>query len=310
MITVVKGDTASLAVDPIITVEPFEAGAAAPDETAVRQSIRKAFLGAEERDLHNIAFFVPPAGAGVLNQETLAKVMISEARCRLACAGSIENVVFAVADDGLLAAFAEIARRDRVVCLGDSITYGYPGGPQASWVAGASRMANISLVNEGINGDPTSSMLHRLRYDICPAAPAYVLIQGGANDVLLGYSEKETRRNIESMSGLALEAGICPILVVPPPVIPVDGFVPASLAGRMAEVMAGVGRWVRAFAEKQLLPALDFNTVLLDPQTGGGDPRYFVDGAHPNQKGYRELALVAAELLLRLKKGFMQRARL
>lgn len=326
MITVIKGDITGVAVDAIVNISPvpvedalvagdsFKGGsfiyttgtgeALAADEAGVRLVTREALLRAEECGLHNIAVPVPVTGVGELDPEAAAKVMVSEARRLLAHSNSVENVIFSVFADTAFETFLKVARRDQVVCLGDSITYGYPGGPETSWVALSSKMVGLTLVNEGINGDSTWGMLDRLKYDVRPMAPAYVIILGGANDILLGGSVEEIQDNIKTMAAVALEAGICPVLVVPPPALPGGGFVPPGLAGSLAEAMATIGCWVRSFAEQERLPALDFYTPMLDPQTGKGNPHYFTDGAHPNQKGYRELARAAGQTLLRLKKGF------
>ena len=322
MITVSKGDLAGTAVDAIVNISPapledalvagesfkggsfiYTFGMGEADKAEVRLFTRKALLRAEERGLHNIAFLVPVTGVGELAPETAAQVMVSEARCLLVHS-SVENVIFSIFTDTAFETFSKIARRDQVVCLGDSITYGYPGGPETSWVALSSKMAGLTLVNEGMNGDSTRGMLDRLQYDVRPMGPAYVIILGGANDILLGSSVEEIQNNIKTMARVALDAGICPVLVMPPPALPGGGFVPPGLAGCLAEAMATIGCWVKSFAEQERLPALDFYTPMLDPQTGKGNPHYFTDGAHPNQKGYRQLAGAAGQVLLRLKKGF------
>jgi lysophospholipase L1-like esterase len=326
MITVVKGDTAGLTVDTIITITPalieasltsggdrLKAGHAihaagtreehTPIVAGLRLATRKALQQAEEQGLHSIAL-ARGISSGELAPETAAKVMVSEARCFLAGSKSIDDVIFSITDDEVFEIFSKVASRDQVVCLGDSITFGYPYGPGTSWVALASKMAGFRLVNEGINGDPTSGMLYRLKYYIIPTAPAYVIILGGANDILLDGSLEEVQDNLQTMAAIALAAGICPVLGIPAPALPSGGFVPPVLAGRLAEAMETIGRWVRVYADQEQLPVLDFYTPMLDPQTLKVNPHYFIDGAHPNQKGYRELAGAAAQLLLSLKKGF------
>lgn len=293
MITVVKEDNTELVVDATFTN-------LTADGEELRLATRNALLQAEEQGLHNIAFTA--LGAGELDPETEARVMVSETRCFLALSNNVENVIFSVVDDN---AFSKVAKRDRIVCLGDSITFGYPGGPDTSWVALASEMVKLNLINEGINGDSTSGMLYRLKYGILPIAPAYVIILGGANDILFDEAGfEQIRDNIKAMATMALEAGVCPVLGVPSPVLPVGGFVPPYLAGMMAKIMADIGCWVKEFTEQEKLPVLDFYTPMLDPQTGKINPAYFLDGAHPNSKGYRELARAAVQVLLRLKKGF------
>ncbi|MDD4237303.1 MAG: macro domain-containing protein [Desulfotomaculaceae bacterium] len=273
------------------------------DEARVRLATRNALLRARELGLSSIAFPALGTGVGGLGLKITAKVMLSEVRRHLARDTSVENIVFAVFDDTAFETFSEVAKRDQVVCLGDSITYGYPYGPESSWVAFSSKLVGLSLVNEGMNGDSSRGMLERLQYDVLQTTPAYVIILGGANDVLLGSNLEELQYNIKVMAAKAFEAGICPVLGMPPPALLSGGFVPASLAGKLAVAMENIGCWIRAFAEQEQLPVLDFYTPMLDPQTGKANLHYYTDGAHPNQKGYRELARAATQVLLRLKKG-------
>lgn len=325
MITIIKGTISDLAVDAIFTIAPVPVGgpastgcaglkatdviqAATPGEdlandvTKLRLTTRKAMLKAEERDFHNIAFTLPGRGVAARNPQA-AKVMISEIRCHLAHAGSIEKVVISVDDDTAFDSFWRVVRRDHIVCLGDSITHGYPYGPEASWVALSSKMVGLKLANQGINGDSTSGMLERFKHDVLSAAPAYVIIMGGANDVLMGRSIGRIQDNMKVMAASALAEGVCPVLGMPPPALPGGGFVPIALAGLLAEKMVTIGRWVRSYAEQERIPVMDFYTPMLEPETGMGNPHYYTDGAHPNQKGYRKLARAAAEVLILLKKG-------
>ena len=47
----------------------------------------------------------------------------------------------------------------KVVCLGDSITYGFPYGPEISWVTMLQENLVGQFINRGISGNTTSDML-------------------------------------------------------------------------------------------------------------------------------------------------------
>ena len=49
-----------------------------------------------------------------------------------------------------------------IACFGDSLTYGYPYGPAASWVKEAGEKLGIAAVNEGICGQTSADILARL----------------------------------------------------------------------------------------------------------------------------------------------------
>ncbi|MDD3365087.1 MAG: GDSL-type esterase/lipase family protein, partial [Syntrophomonas sp.] len=49
----------------------------------------------------------------------------------------------------------------KVVCLGDSITWGFPHGTEYSWVRMLDDALSGEVINQGINGNTTSDMLDR-----------------------------------------------------------------------------------------------------------------------------------------------------
>ncbi|HOV80887.1 MAG TPA: SGNH/GDSL hydrolase family protein [Bacillota bacterium] len=196
-----------------------------------------------------------------------------------------------------------MAKRDKIICLGDSITYGYPYGPDMSWVKLCAASTGLNMLNRGINGDTTAQMRRRFNYDVLAAEPACVIVMGGTNDVWVGFDGERMRGNIKSMAMGALKNGICPVLGLPVPVSleDLDGFLPGDVICELALLRD----WISDFAEENLLPVLDFYTPLLNPVTGEANPDYFMDDSHPNAAGYRVLAGAAEKVLLNLKKGLL-----
>lgn len=276
----------------------------ATDAIKVRAATRNALLRAEELRLRSIAFPALGTGVGGLDFDTASRVMVSETRRHLARGSGLEEVVFALFDEEGFSAFFRAAGRDRVVCLGDSITYGYPYGPEVSWVGLCAEAVALKMVNKGINGNTTGEMRMRFKTDVAPLSPAYVIILGGTNDAWVGVTLEEVQENIRAMVDGAFEMGICPVLGLPAPIneFQLGGFPPDDVEGFTGD-LDSFRNWMREFAYEQLLPALDFYTPLLDPETGRVNPAYFVDEGHPNKTGYRVLAGAAEQVLLSLKKG-------
>ena len=50
----------------------------------------------------------------------------------------------------------DIVKKMKIVCLGDSITYGFPFGPRVSWVAMLDQVLDAEIINQGINGNTTT----------------------------------------------------------------------------------------------------------------------------------------------------------
>jgi len=276
----------------------------ATDPMKVRAATRNALLRAEEVHLRSIAFPALGTGVGGLDFNTSAKVMVSEVRRHLARGSNLEEVVFALFDEEGFDAFSRVDGRDKVVCLGDSITYGYPYGPDLSWVGLCSEAMSLKMINMGINGDTTGQMRVRFKSDVAPLSPAYVIILGGTNDAWVGVTLDEVQKNMRAIVREAFEMGICPVVGLPAPVNAnfLSGF-PSDDVEDFSGDLDSFRSWMKEFAERYLLPVLDFYTPLLDQETGRANPAYFVDEGHPNVDGYRVLAAAAEQALLKLKKG-------
>ncbi len=271
------------------------------DEAKVRSATRNALLRAEELGLKSMAFPALGTGAGGLDFDRSASTMVSETRRHLAGGSGLDEVAFVLFDDAGLSAFSKYTERKRVFCLGDSITYGFPYGPAASWVDICGRALGIKMVNKGANGDTTHGMWLRFKRDVAPFNPAYVIIMGGANDAFMGYSLEEVEESIADLVEEAYENGICPLLGLPAP-LNLGNYVPDDVGIASCELDT-FRIWMKEFANEELIPVLDFYTPLLVEATGAAYPGYFLDEAHPNETGYRVMAKAVEPVLANLKKG-------
>lgn len=274
------------------------------DEEKVRAATRNALRRAEELCLKSVAFPALGTGVGGLDFAVASRAMVSEVRRHLACGSILDEVVFALFDEGCYKAFFALTGRDKIVCLGDSITYGFPYGPESSWVRICSEKLGMKLINKGINGDTTRQMLRRFIPDVVDLNPAYVIIMGGSNDAWVDAGLEKVEENMETMVDKAFETGICPVIGLPVPVncSQYSDFLPGDLAYAVCE-LESYRSWMNEFANEHLLPVMDFYTPLLNPETGTANPAYFADDNHPNHEGYRVLADAAEQVLMRLKKG-------
>lgn len=271
------------------------------DAAMVRVATRNALLRAEELGLKSIAFPAIGTGVGGLDFDRSASVMVSEARRHLARGSNLDEVAFVLFDEIGFSAFNKFTARNRVVCLGDSITYGFPYGPGASWVELCGRTLGIKMVNKGANGDTTHGMWLRFKRDVASLSPAYVIIMGGANDAFMGYSLDEVGESVTDLVEEAYENGICPLIGLPAPVN-LGTYVPDDVGIASGE-LDSFRYWMKEFADEQLLPVLDFYTPLLDKVTGTAHPGYFLDEAHPSKTGYMVMARSVEPVLSNLKKA-------
>jgi lysophospholipase L1-like esterase len=205
-----------------------------------------------------------------------------------------------------------------VVCLGDSLTYGlhlaradaYPQqleallqheAPERDW----------QVVNAGISGNTTRDMLARFSTDVTAAAPQYVVILAGTNDLYYGYDLRTMdpsysldapggmKANVLAMLAEARAYGITPIVAT---VLPNGGIEDPTYDIERAAMVAWIA-W-----ERDALPAagnvdvLDFYHAIESPtKTWYPVPAYTVDNLHPSAAGAGVMARIVADTILRAK---------
>jgi len=183
-----------------------------------------------------------------------------------------------------------------IICLGDSITYGYPVGPEFSWVERLRQRTNIDLINLGVNGSTSRNML--LRYErYTDAKFTHVHILGGGNDALQQVTWAETQRNMQALVDLIKQRDAVPILGLLTPLCcdPAGGgeFVPPSAMAFLTKWKARYRDWLRDLSDKESILLIDYFTPLCLPGTDQGDGQYFYDEAHLNDQGNALIVKVA-----------------
>ncbi|HBX24259.1 MAG TPA: hypothetical protein DEF34_11610 [Desulfotomaculum sp.] len=187
-----------------------------------------------------------------------------------------------------------------LVCLGDSITYGFPHGPQSSWVKELVGKIAVMPLNRGMNGNTTSDMLHRLPEELRNPGVSHVHILGGTNDAWMESNPEYSKRCIEQMVQMCFKKNITPILGITTPVCTIaDGgssFFPFGLD----KIINWLNRhrvWLQEYAAAQSIPLIDYFTPLCQTGTQIGDPLYFIDEAHLSRAGNNRMAQVAIKAL-------------
>ena len=175
----------------------------------------------------------------------------------------------------------------KIVAVGDSITYGFPYLPNASWVHLVASELGIQIINKGINGDTTAGMLDRFRSDVLKHKPSHVIIMGGANDAFAGAEAEKVVHNIRLMAELALDHGVMPMIGLPTPC----NFLSEErllMQYRMA---------MKKYAVTNGIKIIDFYSGIVDKYTGEIKLWLDYDGIHPNEAGYKAMACAAGNFL-------------
>jgi lysophospholipase L1-like esterase len=174
-------------------------------------------------------------------------------------------------------------KTDRIVCLGDSLTWGFPYGPLYSWVHLVGEQYRLNLINHGINGNLTEDMLARFERDVVSAKPSHVIIMGGTNDVIIRESFPRITLNLEQIVEQAFKWEIQPILGLP---IPLGWSEPEVRLARVRD-------WIQNFAAQKNLPVINFAQGFYRLMTQGEyELRWdlLLDGSHPTIEGYEAMA--------------------
>ena len=116
-----------------------------------------------------------------------------------------------------------------IICLGDSLTYGYGVRRAQCWTELAAEMSGWNVVNRGICGDTTGGMLVRLREilreEIGQRNERCFLLMGGCNDIFFSGSSTGARENMAAMAHQLFAEGEMPLIAVGPGIA--DGSYPS-----------------------------------------------------------------------------------
>ncbi len=179
-----------------------------------------------------------------------------------------------------------------LVCLGDSITAGYPYGEQASWVSGIKSWFDGEVINAGICNDTVGVMLARFDRDVMAYNPNFVIILGGTNDAWQGIPLEQTKCCFEKLILRSRAINALPILGLPAPIIKeqVKTYFNHGDVESFLLHLNSIRSWINDFAAQNGISTLDFFTPLRRKESDEGNSELFADGGHPNRRGYFRLA--------------------
>jgi len=187
----------------------------------------------------------------------------------------------------------------RIVALGDSLTVGYmspvtglewpPYQPYTRFldemirdaIAKTRKDAKVEIINKGLNGDLTESMLSRFDRDVLQLKPSHVIILGGANDLGWGIPVAEIYRNLEKMYDKAIHHSIRLIACAVPSILGYDSLIPPRVR---------LNRMIRSYCEGKGAKYVDLFSATAEPATQRLSPNYSNDGLHLSAEGYRKVA--------------------
>jgi lysophospholipase L1-like esterase len=217
---------------------------------------------------------------------------------QLSCGGTVAN------DWGELAQYRganagvgpAIRGVPRIVFIGDSITFNWPG------LATKDHFSGMEVISRGIAGQLTAQMLLRFRQDVIDLHPQVVVILGGSNDIerVMPPSLPVIEGNLASMAQLARTNGIHVVLSSIPPVHDSGHDEKGEPSKRTPthppERIRELNEWIKGFAKHQDCVYVDYYSSLVDDQ-GFLKREYSDDGLHPNAAGYAVMEPLAVQAI-------------
>lgn len=170
------------------------------------------------------------------------------------------------------------------VFLGDSLTFGYGVKPNEGWVYLLSKYTDYNIINKGINGDTTVSMMDRFYNDVASNNPDYIFIMGGTNDLLLGRSLKYIIDNISELINDSKKLTSNIIIGIPPVInkeMANNLFMPSPLYTYCSNSLIELKNELIELCNKNKIKYIDFYSISLN----NIDKNILSDGIHYNFLG-------------------------
>ncbi|WMJ80226.1 GDSL-type esterase/lipase family protein [Clostridium sp. MB40-C1] len=179
-----------------------------------------------------------------------------------------------------------------IVCIGDSLTFGYGVNSNENWIHLVNSNLNLSLTNKGFNGDTTAGMLFRFYEDVTLNSPKYAFIMGGTNDFLLNYSVNNVIDNMESMLIEAKKNNIEVILGIQPAVIPqlANKYWMCSDYAKVNDRIQQYKNWLLTYSMQNSLIYINFYDVIQKSLLTYKENELYLDGIHLTSKGHKIMA--------------------
>lgn len=188
----------------------------------------------------------------------------------------------------------------KLVCLGDSITYGSTLKDLSKrWSDLTAQELHIEVINRGIGGDTTTGMVARLHSEVFPQKPDAIVFLGGVNDINLIGNYRIPCANLVSVIVTAQNYNVPLFVGLPLPIEPRDMPVRAWDTDRDYErtrwLLQKYAHFIEHFCEGRTHAfTVDFRSPFLN-EDGSVRRELFNDGIHPNEAGHRIMADVLCE---------------
>ncbi|ACL22416.1 lysophospholipase L1-like esterase [Desulfitobacterium sp. LBE] len=173
----------------------------------------------------------------------------------------------------------------KVVAIGDSFTFGYPGNTENSWPAVLGQTSQIEVVNKGLKSQTAQDLYSRFDADVLAEKPGRVIIFVGNGDAIKEVPLETFQQHIKAMVEKAESNHIIPILALP---LPYTG---------VQNTIKEFREWESSYAKEKNILVLDFATVLMDADNVYLEGLLSKEANYPSKEGYKLMGEYASRVL-------------
>lgn len=176
----------------------------------------------------------------------------------------------------------------KIICFGDSLTFGYQVSREEKWHVITEKKTGIQLINRGVSGDTTAGMQNRIQKQVFNAKPDGVILMGGYNDIFFNRSWEPAAQNMIAMVDQSKANDLRVFVAIPPPIhLPVTFKEGGALVDfeKSALMIEAYCQWLRYFTRSSRMPDLDFRAGI-----DWNDKALYLDGIHQSVAGHQRMA--------------------
>lgn len=164
----------------------------------------------------------------------------------------------------------------KVLCIGDSLTYGYDVPYGCGWVEKLQKaLPQATFVNAGVNGDTLQGIINRYKDIYRHQKFDLVIFMGGSNDILMGRNSDYCFKKYAEVGELMV---VNSQLIVAIPMAMEDSI------DELTPIVEAYRRRLLQWAKERELSVIDFFSSIQQFSVAG--EIVFAGDVHPNEKGY------------------------
>ncbi|MEY8001071.1 GDSL-type esterase/lipase family protein [Clostridium sp. Mt-5] len=179
----------------------------------------------------------------------------------------------------------------KLVCLGDSVTYGYGVKRSETWTTTLKKKLGVEVINKGIAGDTSAGMLSRVYNDVILNNPTHTIIMGGVNDFVWNLNIDQAAANLATIAFQLMQNNIIPIFGLSIPICSEMAKEKWDFLMNICDInnkLKKLNSLLKSFCKNYNIQIIDFYSFFIK-DNGEGKEKYYIDGLHLNVNGNEKM---------------------